>query len=388
MVKRKRLELETAPKPPEWWRPKAKGGLGVTNDKGDNFYVKPDGTVVNETTGQRGSIGLPETVVRPQTYASSFDGSVAGNMDVLNAMTGGVLNRFSPTQNARLLYDVANGNDWHSSWMGNNGIVSDSFAKAHPLAAMLANGATDAISAGGVKALSGLSKLRGRKMGYNGVSPSHLENYVNSPYNDYAIWTTQSPQYAKRYTIGLKGRGNIFKVYGKSNNSLVVPSPENNAVMWWENMPLYTTKDGKVKLNSTIDYVRGKANPLATESNPDIVYATPDKFVERIMKKTNPLYEGGMSTNQVVDFAKDNGYDATIMKRIDDGAGSGKLNDIVDEVVYSPFADVIKAPLNEPYVVTAFKNGKTYGSQYSTPITLSNVYRKNKKRFGSSLSFI
>jgi len=382
--RRRKWDLETVSE--IWNRPRyAGGGIGVTNDKGDNFYVEDDGTLVNERTGQRGSIGLDEVVVRPRTYASSFDGSLAGNMDVLNAMTGGVLNRLSLSQNARLLYDMANGRDWRSSWIGNNGIVSDNYAKEHPYLSMLANGVADAAPAGGIKTLSGLIKMRGRKLGYTGVPPQKVYNYEHNPNNDYPIWTTQSPQYAKKYTIGPNGKGKIYKVYGKSYNPLKVPNPENNAVMWWENMPLHTTKDGKVKLNSTLDYVRGKANTFRTESNPNVVYATPDRFIERIMKKIDPLFEGGISTNQVVDFAKNNGYDATIMKHIDDGAGIGNLDEIVDEVVYSPFADVIKAPMYERYITTAFKNGKTYGSQYTVPITTSNIHRNNKKHVGGSL---
>jgi hypothetical protein len=47
-------------------------------------------------------------------------------------MSGGFLNRLSPTQNLRLLYDTVTGENIMNSWMGNSGIVSNNFAQEHP----------------------------------------------------------------------------------------------------------------------------------------------------------------------------------------------------------------------------------------------------------------
>lgn len=371
------------------YRPKARGGIGVTNDKGDNFYVTDDGTLVNERTGQRGSIGLPDITIRPRTYSSSFDGSVAGNLDVLNALTGGVLNRFSPTQNLRLAYDIANGRDWRSSWMGNNGLVSDTFAKKHPLATMLLNGAGDTGAAFGISKvgqyINGLSKLRGRTLSYTGVPPQNVYNFEHNSYNDYNTWTSNSPQYAKKYTIGTKGKGKIYKVYGNSTNPLKVPTADDNSVMWWENMPVHKTKDGKIALNSTIDYVKGKAEPYKISENRDVTYAVPDRFVTKIKQKLDPLYRGGMSTDEVVGFARENGHDATIFHNIDDGAGKGNTDDIINEIVFAPNSDIIKAPLTESRNATAYKIGNKYNVPNTTPISTSNIYRNNDKETTSNL---
>jgi len=262
--RRRKWDLETVSE--IWNRPRyAGGGIGVTNDKGDNFYVEADGTLVNERTGQRGSIGLDEVVVRPRTYASSFDGSLAGNMDVLNAMTGGVLNRLSLSQNARLLYDIANGRDWRSSWMGNNGIVPDDYAKEHPYLSMLANGVVDAAPAGGIKTLSGLAKMRGRKLGYTGVSPENTSDFkLGIGNSDYDIWTANKKYYANHYGKaklimkedmakeypkanltdakenwnGKAYVGETFKVYGKPGKTLEVPTP-NGMVLDWQDLPVH-----------------------------------------------------------------------------------------------------------------------------------------------------
>lgn len=75
------------------------------------------------------------------------------DMETMNAVTGGVFNRFSPTQNIGTAIDIVqalNGKkDWKSvvdgAFLGNSGIVSDKYAAEHPYMAMLANGAGDAL---------------------------------------------------------------------------------------------------------------------------------------------------------------------------------------------------------------------------------------------------
>lgn len=64
--------------------------------------------------------------------------------DFTNIATAGAINRFSPTQNIRLTLDAVRGNNVVDSWMGNNGIVTDRFAKNHPYWSMAINGVGDA----------------------------------------------------------------------------------------------------------------------------------------------------------------------------------------------------------------------------------------------------
>ena len=64
--------------------------------------------------------------------------------DFTNIATAGAINRFSPTQNIRLTLDAVRGNNIADSWMGNNGIVTDRFAKNHPYWSMAINGVGDA----------------------------------------------------------------------------------------------------------------------------------------------------------------------------------------------------------------------------------------------------
>lgn len=68
---------------------------------------------------------------------------------MLNLASAGMSNYMSPTQLGRLGYDVVTGKgkDYLKGkfFEGNNGIVSDNFAKDHPLWSMAINGIGDAV---------------------------------------------------------------------------------------------------------------------------------------------------------------------------------------------------------------------------------------------------
>jgi hypothetical protein len=64
----------------------------------------------------------------------------------MNAVTVGGLNNLSPSQWARRVYDLVNGNLTVDSWLnGNNGIVSNKFAQDHPYYSMLFNAVGDGL---------------------------------------------------------------------------------------------------------------------------------------------------------------------------------------------------------------------------------------------------
>lgn len=78
-------------------------------------------------------------------------------IDVTNALSGYALNRLSPTQNLRLVYDVAKDGNWNS-WTGNNGVFTDSYAEEHPVIAGLTNMALDSGGTFG-KSISTFNKI-------------------------------------------------------------------------------------------------------------------------------------------------------------------------------------------------------------------------------------
>lgn len=73
-------------------------------------------------------------------------------MEGFNYASSGFLNRLSPTQNLRLGWDFLKGepilNGTNGSWWGNNGIVTNNFAKDHPYWSLFINGAGDGLGYG------------------------------------------------------------------------------------------------------------------------------------------------------------------------------------------------------------------------------------------------
>ncbi len=88
----------------------------------------------------------------------SQDWDMASNINEgVNVISGGLLNRLSPTQNIGLAIDIAQGDNFWNSWFGNSGIVSDNFAQNHPYWTTGINLVGDIgtyASAGGVRALN------------------------------------------------------------------------------------------------------------------------------------------------------------------------------------------------------------------------------------------
>ena len=80
-------------------------------------------------------------------YSSAFDPSGIG--EFVNTATLGGLNNLSPTQWIRRGYDTAKGKLTADSWFnGNNGIVTNKFAKNHPILAGATNMAGDVLGFG------------------------------------------------------------------------------------------------------------------------------------------------------------------------------------------------------------------------------------------------
>lgn len=74
----------------------------------------------------------------------SRDYDMASNItEGINVMTGGWLNRLSPTQNIGLVIDAAQGDNVIQSWFGNSGVVSDNFQQKNPTVSTLINGVLD-----------------------------------------------------------------------------------------------------------------------------------------------------------------------------------------------------------------------------------------------------
>lgn len=165
-----------------------------------DYRYDSEGNIVNNYTGEVGTLAVPEIIVTtkrpiyaPWSYKSSFDGSLSNFTNTINAMTGGIANRFSPTQNVRAIYDLFDPSlstqDKINSWVyGNNGIVSNQFAQNYPMLSMGINLVGDAVTPRSL--LNTAVKFKGTqlyldtkddltKAVYNNIAPgSYYESYI------------------------------------------------------------------------------------------------------------------------------------------------------------------------------------------------------------------
>lgn len=146
------------------------GKTGYVRQNNNPIMFDNQGNLVDQITGEKGTMLLPNVTIRPnkpREYKSAFDGSLWNFVDVTNALSGGIFNRFSATQNLRAAYDtykylkgdITRSQLGNSLIYGNSGIVSDDYAKQHPIKTMLLNIAGD--MAGAAATYKQLSKLKG-----------------------------------------------------------------------------------------------------------------------------------------------------------------------------------------------------------------------------------
>lgn len=159
-----------------------KGKTGYVRQNNNPIMFDNQGNLVDQITGEKGTMLLPNVTIRPnrpREYSSAFDGSLQNFVDVTNALSGGILNRASATQNLRAVYDTykylkgdINKQDLINSVVyGNSGIVSDNYYDKYPIVSTLLNFAGDV--AGGIstyKSASNLIKPRYNPEAYGGKS--------------------------------------------------------------------------------------------------------------------------------------------------------------------------------------------------------------------------
>ena len=154
-----------------------------------------------------------------QKYGSEWrDNSKYGmkpTMEAFNAITAGMLNRLSPTQNIRLFYDLATNpsKGVRGMFNGNIGIVTDKFAQEHPWLSLGANVGGDIIALGGPSlynigknTITNSKPYRARQIAKE-MNKTFNENivyeesplinkqiYMEYPKNPTKIYTTNKPQ--------------------------------------------------------------------------------------------------------------------------------------------------------------------------------------------------
>ena len=105
----------------DWWN-----SIPRSLDRQWNNFLQ-----TNPIFGQRRVDNYRRALQKNSSFSDNQD--MASNIaEGVNIMSGGFLNRLSPTQNIGLIIDTAKGKNFINSWFGNSGIVSDNFAQQHP----------------------------------------------------------------------------------------------------------------------------------------------------------------------------------------------------------------------------------------------------------------
>lgn len=141
---------------------------------GEGVYKNKFGKVVYDTT----KVTPPEKDKSindnlQTAYAKGIpSGTMASDMETMNAVTGGVLNWTMPSQvvgaTARLINDGDFGQFGRNLILGNSGIVTDNFAQEHPYWSLAANVLFDGVAFGTPKTIKTTYNLR----------PSNLRQHI------------------------------------------------------------------------------------------------------------------------------------------------------------------------------------------------------------------
>lgn len=168
------------------------GKTGYVRQNGNDIKFDEDtGELVDQVTGERGTLMLPEiniTRANPNNYRSYYDPNAVING--FNAFTLGGLNNIDPTQWARRVYDLPKTifgpmrfSTYMDRWInGNEGVVSSKFTQEHPYYSMLFNAAGDGlIGASAIQSARVLNQLRPQNLGkhfYYNVNPQGYDNII------------------------------------------------------------------------------------------------------------------------------------------------------------------------------------------------------------------
>lgn len=291
---------------------------------------------------------------RPYFVSSRTGQLTAGDaMKGIDAATGPLLHWMQPSQYVGAFRDAANGkNPLTSMLRGNSGVVSEEYSQEHPWLSTAFNLGTDAAiyraGAGIFNTFDKLSRYKRLEKNYTGVphkqtkgTSVYMDESFPTVHNKHTVWTSDDPDYAGMFTLaedgGKKTYGTVFDVYTdpKELSVLETPSVPEGQMVYWQGLP-YKLKDGKVSYADNID-VRESIIPKTKEiavNNKD-KYGRYDfddtgSYIWKDGEGSMPIADwnavpGAIKTDHVVNYSRNNGFQATRFNRVYDGGVT--LND-------------------------------------------------------------
>ena len=317
----------------------------------------PEVTVTGEAPSWLGKKGLYPTRYRynPSRHVSARTKQLTASdaMKGIDAATGPLLHWTQPSQYVGAVRDAINGkNPLTSILRGNSGVVSEEYAQEHPWLSTAFNLGTDAAiyraGAGIFNTFDKLSRYKRLEKNYTGVphkqtkgTSVYMDESFPTVHHEHTVWTSDDPDYAGMFTLaedgGKKTYGTVFDVYTdpKELSVLETPSVPEGQMVYWQGLP-YKLKDGKVSYADNID-VREAIIPKTKE----IAVKNRDKYGRYDFDDTGsyiwkdgegsmPIADwnavpGAIKTDHVVNYSRNNGFQATRFNRVYDGGVT--LND-------------------------------------------------------------
>lgn len=321
---------------------------------------------------------------------------------IADAATGGVFHRLSPTQNARLLYDVATGGDWRNSMIyGNNGVVSDQFAEEHPYWTTAINFAGDAaaFNAGNISKMFNPTRLIANgRASYTGPTPVVGQNGV------YMLSTGETvPEYQ---VIVQNGRGVSPRAFGTGRGQITYGNPREVNIPSKHGSPGYKGSS-KVKVTkqtvsnppvavtdaykwnpATIQYkTTGATMPTYTHEDVNIVGVPYHNEVVRNfhdpewIKKFQATPEGGVFWHNDKSYIKQTGgRDRFVRESYNDG--QTPWGNSATQVYFDRGVPVVEVPWGTPTGITRTTGEDTGNINYNKAVNRNTGKSEKSKAKG------
>lgn len=294
---------------------------GYVREKNNNpIAFDEEGNLVDQVTGEKGTMMLPEFTVRgvsPETRAKNYSSAYHPEdaLEFLDIMTRPITAPITPSLQVGAFRNALNGGSYYKSLMGiepNLGITTENFNKEHPYLSMGANLTFDMLSPFGLKGVNkgvnAASTFVGKKYVTPYLSSRILNNsikanpkgqilvsdsYFNSPNNWYRISNTPE-------IYGIK---EIGKNVTTRDSGALIDVPSDNWRTSVLEQPLIRDKEGFLALEPQRDFVEfsGWDNFNADKLNfsPRLFQKSGSAHGNRTQAAKGQIWKGGLSNSSM-----------------------------------------------------------------------------------------
>ena len=295
---------------------------GYVREKNDNpIAFDEEGNLVDQVTGEKGTMMLPEVTVRgisPETRARNYSSAYhpEDTLEFLDIMTKPITAPITPSLQVGAIRNALNGRSYYKSLMGiepNLGITTENFNKEHPYLSMGANLTFDMLSPFSLKGMNrGInatstfvgkkyitpytaSKILDRAVSANPKGQILVsDSYFNSPNNWYRISNTPE-------VYGIK---EIGKNVTTRDSGALINVPSDNWRTSVLDQPLIRDKEGFLALDPQRNIEFSSLDDLINHNNrfdfsPRLFQKSGSAHGNRTQAAKGQIWKGGLSNSSM-----------------------------------------------------------------------------------------